>query len=357
MTMNVIITGGAGFIGSNLVKRLISENHKITVIDNLSTGNMRFLGEVKDYVEFYNLDLTKCEISSLASIFQNAEVVYHIAANADVRKGWDDTSRDINSNIIATHKIAEAARISDIREIIFTSTGCVYGDSFLFPTPEDHPFPIQTSLYGASKVAAEGILSAYSISGHFNTTVFRFVSVLGSNYHHGHVIDFVRKLKLDPKVLPILGNGNQRKSYINVQDCVEALINLRGENSFEVFNIGQTNYITVFDSARIISEYLGLNPEFKTGTEIRGWIGDNPFTFLDTQKAINFGWYPKFDIEFSIRETVEFLIANQWVLEKKTTEISDLIGTDIFINCMPKESMNIFNNLNIKCGYVYVTIK
>lgn len=313
--MKVFITGGLGFIGSNLVRQQLSLGNEVVVIDNLSTGNLGFLTlEEISSIGFIQEDLVSIDPTKLKEAVAGSQVVFHLAANADVRGGWDNSYRDIEQNVIATHKIADAARQSDIEDFVFTSTGCVYGDSTIIPTPESEPFPIQTSLYGASKVAAEGMLSSYAANGSFNVTVLRFVSVLGENYHHGHVIDFVRKLTVSHSALAILGNGKQKKSYINVRDCVEALSNLRGNSGFDVFNIGHTNYLEVRESAMLISKFMGLAPVFNFGSEDRGWIGDNPFTFLDVSKAEKYGWIPTISIEDSIRETVDWLIGNQWVL-------------------------------------------
>lgn len=318
--MKVFITGGLGFIGSNLVRRQLSLGNEVVVIDNLSTGNLKFLtpDEISN-VDIIREDLISIDPTKLEKGVAGSQVVFHLAANADVRGGWSNSYRDIEQNVIATHKIADAARKSEIEEFIFTSTGCVYGDSTVIPTPESEPFPIQTSLYGASKVAAEGILSSYAANGAFDVTVLRFVSVLGENYHHGHVIDFVRKLIKSPSLLDVLGNGKQKKSYINVRDCVDALTRLRGETSFNVFNIGHRNYLEVHESATLISNFMGLTPVFNFGSENRGWIGDNPFTFLDTSKAEKHGWRPTISIEDSIGETVEWLVRNQWVLNMEET--------------------------------------
>jgi UDP-glucose 4-epimerase len=313
--MKVFITGGLGFIGSNLVRRQLSLGNEVVVIDNLSTGNLNFLtSEELSNIDFIQEDLVSIDPTKLEKGVAGSQVVFHLAANADVRGGWSNSYRDIEQNVIATHKIADAARKSDIDEFVFTSTGCVYGDSTIIPTPESEPFPIQTSLYGASKVAAEGILSSYAANGAFDVTVLRFVSVLGENYHHGHVIDFVRKLIKSPSTLEILGNGKQKKSYINVRDCVDALTHLRGESNFNVFNIGHRNYLEVHESATLISKFMGLAPVFSFGSENRGWIGDNPFTFLDISKAENHGWIPTISIDDSIEETVGWLVGNPWVL-------------------------------------------
>ena len=296
---------------------MLEQTDEIRILDNFSTGDNRFLSLNSGQPELIEVDISTAKIEALAEIMDGFDRVFHVAANADVRGGWSNHRVDIDQNIIATSNIAEAARRSGVNEIIFASTGCVYGDSTIIPTSENEPFPIQTSLYGASKVAAEGILSSYAAQGAFNVTVFRFVSVLGQNYHHGHVVDFVRKLRANPRELAVLGNGTQKKSYIHVDDCVRALIKLRNPKSpFEVFNIGHDYFIPVSESANLVVESMGLSPKIVFGTEDRGWIGDNPFTFLDIGKAKSFGWTPTISIEESVAQTVQFLLENDWVLSK-----------------------------------------
>ena len=314
--MRVCVTGGAGFIGANLVERLINDNHEVLVIDNFSTGDSRFLGpRIKEDISILKMDLSAPDQESLNAFLRETEVIFHLAANADVRGGWQAKYADIQHNVIATHNLALAAQYSGVREIIFSSTGCVYGDSTIIPTPETEPFPIQTSLYGASKVSAEGILSTFAMNGVFRVTVLRFVSVLGRYYHHGHVVDFMRQLLRDSSQLKILGNGRQKKSYISVEDCVEALVSLRGLTNFEVFNIGQDYFCEVSESAKLIAKTMNLNPEYVFGVEDRGWIGDNPFTFLDTSKAKQHGWSALSSIEESVSRTVKWILENQWVLD------------------------------------------
>jgi len=312
--MRTIVTGGAGFIGSNLAM-MLEQTDEVRILDNFSTGDSRFLGLNSGQRELIEVDISTAKVEALAEIMEGFDRVFHIAANADVRGGWSNHRVDLDQNIIATSNIAEAARRSGVKEIIFASTGCVYGDSTIIPTSENEPFPIQTSLYGSSKAAAEGILSSYAAQGAFNVTVFRFVSILGKNYHHGHVVDFVRKLKANPGELAVLGNGTQKKSYIHVDDCVRALIELRNLKSpFEVFNIGHDYFIPVHKSANLVVESMGLSPRIVFGTEDRGWIGDNPFTFLDISKAQSFGWTPTISIEESVAQTVQYLLDNDWVL-------------------------------------------
>lgn len=315
--MRVAVTGGFGFIGSNLVKKLLRNNFQVVVIDNLSTGSEVFLTQKeRSKINFAELDLSKTSLKELVTTLDGVTQVYHLAANADVRGGWASTFRDIEDNVISTHNIALASREAKVSELIFASTGCVYGDTENAPTSETEPFPVQTSLYGASKVAAEGLLSTFAANGAFKATTFRFVSVLGPNYHHGHVIDFVKKLRANPHKLNVLGNGKQKKSYIHVDDCVSGLMHLRSELSYDVFNIGHTSYIEVNESAKLVARFMGVSPEFIFEDNDRGWVGDNPFTFLNTRKAMNFGWTPKISIEDSVKETVEWIQRNSWIMNK-----------------------------------------
>jgi UDP-glucose 4-epimerase len=204
----IVVTGGAGFIGSNLTDALLTAGHSVRVLDNLSTGSERFLGRARDYAQF---EMVSCDLvideEGLPSFIEGADTVVHLAANADVRFGWADPQRDLLQNTVATHNILEAMRVIGVKRIVFASTGSVYGEPSLFPTPEDCPFPLQTSLYGASKAASEGLVSAYAEGCGLSATIFRFVSILGPRYTHGHVLDFTRQLVADPTRLFVLGDG------------------------------------------------------------------------------------------------------------------------------------------------------
>ena len=233
------------------------------------------------------------DAARLPDLFGGARAVVHLAANADVRFGWESPRRDLEQNVIVTHNVLEGMRLAGVPRLLFSSTGSVYGECAVVPTPEDAPFPVQTSLYGASKAAAEGYVAAYAEAGLLQGTVFRFVSVLGPRYSHGHVIDFVRQLRADPSRLRILGDGRQRKSYMHVSDCVAAVVGqIEATSPFEVFNLGVDGYCTVSDSAGWIAERLGLDPKLEYTGGDRGWIGDNPFIYLATGKARAAGWEP-----------------------------------------------------------------
>lgn len=317
--MRCFVTGCAGFIGSNLVDRLLQDGHKVIGYDNFSTGLTEFLisGQQSPRFTLIRGDLLNKELT-IQSI-KNVDIVFHLAANADVRFGTCHPHKDLEQNTIATFNVLEAMRINNIKKIAFSSTGSVYGEATVFPTPEDAPFPVQTSLYGASKLAAEGLIQAYCEGFDFQGYIFRFVSILGERYTHGHVFDFYLQLCKNPSQLQVLGNGKQRKSYLYVQDCIDAVLYAleKANDKINIFNLGTDEYCEVNDSIRWITEYLELSPKcIYTGGE-RGWIGDNPFIFLDTAKIRRLGWTPKLSIREGIQRTIKFLQKNTWLLEVK----------------------------------------
>lgn len=315
--MKYTVTGCSGFIGSNLVDRLLANGHKVVGIDNLSTGRIEFLNNaiINKNFEFAEGDILDQDF--LNKKLKGSRHIYHLSANADVRFGLESPSKDINQNTIGTFNVLEAMRLNGISEISFSSTGSVYGEAELIPTPEDAPFPIQTSLYGASKLAGEGLISAYCEGFNFRANIFRFVGILGERYTHGHVYDFFRKLSDDKSKLEILGNGKQKKSYLYVQDCIDAMLlaesNMNDKTS--IYNLGIDSYCNVIQSAKIICDELNVDPEFLLTGGDRGWIGDNPFIYLETKKIRSLGWEPKFSIEDALRKTVAFLKENTWVFK------------------------------------------
>ena len=314
------VTGAAGFIGSNLVDRLLADGTSVVGWDNFSTGQERFLADaVRDpgfsLVRGDNLDRT-----ALTAAMRGCDFVFHLAANADVRFGPMNPQRDIEQNTLATFHVLEAMRVNGIKRIAFSSTGSVYGEATLIPTPEDAPFPVQTSLYGASKIAGEGLISAYGEGFGFEAYIFRFVSILGERYSHGHIFDFYRQLREHPDRLKILGDGSQRKSYLYVQDCLEAMLTAirrggaeKAPHRTEIFNLGTPEFVQVNDSVRTICQALGLKPALTYTGGDRGWIGDNPFIFLDTARIQATGWKPRHTIVEGIEKTLRWLEANPWV--------------------------------------------
>jgi len=315
--MNCLVTGGAGFIGSNLTDRLLQGGHTVSVFDNLSTGQERFLEKARTFQKFTLVRGDLLDLDRLTRVMRGTDIVFHLAANADVRFGTEHPRKDLEQNTIATYNVLEAMRVNGIKRIAFSSTGSVYGEAMVIPTPEDAPFPVQTSLYAASKLACEGLIAAYCEGFGFQSWIFRFVSILGERYTHGHVFDFYKQLKADPTQLRVLGNGKQRKSYLYIQDCLDAMMVAveKATDKVNIFNLGVDGYCEVNDSIGWISQTLGVQPRLEFTGGDRGWIGDNPFIFLDTKRIRSLGWEPKYTIRESIVKTVDFLKNNEWVME------------------------------------------
>ena len=317
--MKAFVSGGAGFIGSNLVDRLLDLGHEVTVYDNLSTGLLQFSEYAREFDCFRLVKGDLLDEDSLSEAITGHEFVFHLAANADVRFGTEHPRRDLEQNTIVTYNILEAMRNHGIRKVAFASTGSVYGEATVIPTPEGAPFPIQTSLYAASKLAGEGMIAAYCEGFGFQSWIFRFVSILGERYTHGHVFDFYRKLKQNPSRLKVLGNGKQRKSYLYIQDCIDAILLAleKSNESVNVLNLGVDGYCEVNDSIGWICEELGVTPKLEYSGGDRGWIGDNPFIFLDTSKIRDLGWKPKLSIQDGVLKTIQYLKKNEWVFEER----------------------------------------
>jgi UDP-glucose 4-epimerase len=317
--LKAFVTGAAGFIGSNLVDRLVAEGHEVVGYDNFSTGQPEFIAEARKSPLFKLIEGDLLDAARLQSACGGADFVFHLAANADVRFGTDHPKKDLEQNTIATWNVLEAMRANGISRIAFASTGSVYGEATVFPTPEDAPFPIQTSLYGASKLAAEGLIAAYCEGFGFRSWIFRFVSILGERYSHGHVVDFYTQLREHPEQLRVLGDGTQRKSYLYVQDCVDAILLAVPEarERVNVFNLGTDEYCQVKDSISWICAELGLTPTLSYTGGDRGWIGDNPFIFLDCRKIRALGWAPRQTIKEGVLKTVRYLRSNPWLLERR----------------------------------------
>ena len=312
----VFITGACGFIGSNLVDRLLKDGYKVVGWDNRSTGRIEFLNDALNNPNFTLIEGDNLNVSALSEAMIGCDVVFHLAANADVRFGLNHPSKDLNQNTIATFNVLTAMKERGIKKIIFSSTGSVYGESTVIPTPENAAFPIQTSLYGASKVACESMIQAYSEGYGFESYIFRFVSILGERYTHGHIFDFYKQLIEHPEYLNVLGDGTQRKSYLYVQDCVDAMLHvlsLKSETKVNIYNLGTNEYVQVNDSVRFMLEHLNLKPEIRYSGGNKGWIGDNPFVFLDTAKIRNTGWNAKLTIKQGVISTLTWLQKNQWV--------------------------------------------
>jgi UDP-glucose 4-epimerase len=297
----------------------LSTGRNVIGIDNFSTGQRRFLDGALSYPNFELVELDLLDLDGLKRACAGAETIFHLAANADVRFGTEHPRRDLEQNTIVTYNVLEAMRANGIKRIAFSSTGSVYGEAEVIPTPENAPFPIQTSLYGASKAAGEGLIAAYCEGYGFQSWIFRFVSILGERYTHGHVFDFYMKLKADPTRLHVLGNGKQRKSYLYIQDCIDAMLTAvdKANQKVNILNLGVDGYCEVNDSIGWICNELGVSPKLEYAGGERGWIGDNPFIHLDVQKVQSLGWMPKLTIREGVVKTVQYLRENEWVLEAR----------------------------------------
>ena len=318
--MRYFVTGAAGFIASNIADRLLADGHIVVGYDNFSTGREEFIVSARQNKNFTLVRGDVLDLSALTNAMKGMDFVFHLAANADVRSGTEHPRKDLEQNTIATYNVLEAMRANGISKIAFSSTGSVYGETKVIPTPEDSPFPIQTSLYGASKLAGEALIQAYCEGYGFQGYIFRFVSILGERYSHGHVFDFYFQLLKHPNELHILGNGHQRKSYLYVQDCIDAVLSVveRAQDRINIYNLGTDEFCEVDDSIAWICEHLGVKPRRIYSGGDRGWVGDNPFIFLDTSRICARGWKPKLTIHQGVIRTLEYLQSNHWLLEQRS---------------------------------------
>jgi len=321
--MKAFVTGGSGFIGSNIVDRLIKDGHEVTVYDNFCTGRELF---IRHHVNNPKCKIVKADTMNLEKLkesMQDHDFVFHLQANADVRGGISKTRIDLEQNTIATWNLLDAMRQNNIKKIAFSSSATVYGEPNVFPTPENTEL-IQTSLYGASKLAGEAMIQAYCEYYDMQCFIFRFVSWIGERYTHGVIFDFMKKLKQNNKELEILGDGNQKKSYLYVGDGVDgiffAIENFKEKKN--IFNLGHTEFMNVTKLADIICDELGLNDvKYNFTGGVRGWKGDSPIVHLDITKLKNLGWQPKTSIEEGIRRTVRYLVQNPEALEREEGKI------------------------------------
>jgi UDP-glucose 4-epimerase len=306
LALKSLITGGAGFIGSNLAKKLVEIGDEVVVIDDFSSGNIDNLQGLE--VEIVEADIRNERVINFPA-FEKADRIFHLAANVDNRFSWQDPKLSLRSNIEGTINIGLACQKHGINQLVYSSTGTVYGDLPNPPYRESEQTSQQTTLYGATKYAAEGILSVFSTHFGIDCLILRFVGVLGPNISHGHLFDFMRKLRSNPDKLMVLGDGNQKKAYVDVDDVVSGLL-IPFRTNFEVFNLGRPDFSTVKDSVRWLCEELEISPDVEYEERDRGWIGDNPNLYLDIQKLSKLGWKPERTIEESVKRTVRWLANN-----------------------------------------------
>lgn len=313
--MKAIVTGGCGFIASHVVDRLVKQGHEVTVIDNMSTG---YIENVQHHLDSEAIKLLKFDLGDMEKTkeaLKNQDAIFHLAANADVRHGLEDTFRDIDRNLIVTYNVLEAMRLNDVKQIIFSSTAAGYGEPDVFPTPETY-HPKQKSFYGASKLACEGFIEAFTEAYGFKSWMYRFVAIQGERHPHGVTYDFVKKLKAEPTQLEILGDGTARKSYSYIGDCIDGFFTgyEKASGNADLFNIGQTDFIDVKSVADIITDEMELDSvQYNFTGGQRGWVGDQPLVHLDVSKLMALGWRPQVSIEETLRRTVRWLLKNPYV--------------------------------------------
>ncbi|MDV0443458.1 NAD-dependent epimerase/dehydratase family protein [Methanorbis rubei] len=303
--MHCIVTGGAGFIGSHLVDLLLSRGDTVTVIDSMVAGRMMNLEEnIGALTEFRHADLLE---DGWQDALTGADRVYHIAADPDVRGSARKSFEVYNNNVTATVRVLEAMKEYDVKEIVFTSTSTVYGEANVIPTPENYSPMVPISVYGASKLACEAMISAYAATYGMKAWVYRFANIIGSRSTHGVIYDFVQKLQQNPKELEILGDGRQSKSYLAVENCVSSMVYAPTVSSgtFNVFNIGSEDWVSVRRIAELIVEEMGLaNVSFKFTGGDRGWVGDVPMMRLSVDLLKATGWMPGITSEESVRRAI-----------------------------------------------------
>ncbi|RLF46760.1 MAG: UDP-glucose 4-epimerase [Thermoplasmata archaeon] len=310
-TKKCLVTGGAGFIGSNLVGALLDKGWEVIAYDNLSTGSTKFLEDFMndDRFKFIKGDILDAE--NMCKALDGVDVVFHLAANPDVRLGAKNPKVDLEQGIIGTHRVLEAMRTAGVGEIVFSSSSTVYGEARVIPTPEDYGPLIPISMYGAAKLAAEALISAYAHTFGFRVWIFRFANIIGRHGTHGVIVDFIRKLRANKSELEILGDGRQRKSYLLVDDCVEGMLYgyEKSKESVNIYNLGSGDYVDVITIANIVCEEMGLSDvKYRFTGGDRGWKGDIPVMLLDISKIKKLGWKPKFNSADAVRIATRILL-------------------------------------------------
>jgi UDP-glucose 4-epimerase len=309
---SILVTGGAGFIGSHLVERLLLEN-EVTVLDNFSSGKREFLAPHQDNPDFHLLEVDLRDAGLLEKAIEGTDMVFHLAANPDVKLGAENTCVHLEQNVQVTHNLLEAMRKTGVQRLAFTSTSTVYGEAATVPTPEDYGPMLPISLYGASKLSCEALISAYCHTFEMQSWIYRFANIVGERGTHGVLVDFIRKLQENPEKLEILGSGEQRKSYLEVKDCVRAMIDAVEHSSDEtnVFNIGSADSVDVTEIADIVVKQMGLSGvkyDYTGGMDGRGWKGDVKVMRLSIEKIKKHGWTPRLGSSGAIETAVESLL-------------------------------------------------
>lgn len=308
------VSGGAGFIGSHVMDWLISKENHVTVYDNLSSGRIEHLAHRKGKPNFRFIRGDLLHKLKLKEATKEHDFVFHLASNPDISKSIKQPDLDLKQGILATFNLLEAMRINDIEKIAYTSGSGVYGDVGTTKTPEDFGPLLPISMYGASKLACEAMISAYCHLYDMQAWIFRMANIVGARQTHGVIYDFIRKLKKNPKELEILGDGRQNKSYVHVKECIDAFFFAisHSDEKINIFNIATDDYIDVTNIAKIVVEEMELeNVKFKYTGGSRGWKGDVPIVRLDTKKINKLGWKPKLTSEEAVRKAVRELLGRK----------------------------------------------
>lgn len=309
--MRALVTGGAGFIGSHLIDELVDAGYEVKIIDNLSSGDLNLISH---QTEAGNVEFVKGDLTVLDDVMQatkNIDCVFHMAANPDIRLGTQITDTDLKQGTIATYNILESMRVNGVKKIVFASSSVVYGEDAPMPTPESHGPCLPISLYGASKLGSEGLITSWVGTFDFQAWIFRFANIIGERGTHGVIFDFIHKLKRDNSRLEVLGNGLQEKSYMEVKDCVKAMMHIyNSKNSpINLYNLGSHDTCSVRRIAEIVVEETGFDNatiEYTGGD--RGWAGDIPRAMLSIEKMLSTGYDVNYNSEAAVRHTTRCLI-------------------------------------------------
>ncbi len=299
---SILVTGGAGFIGSHLVEALLAEN-EVTVLDNFSSGKREFIAPHLNNSRFRLQEADLFDTIALEKALNGVDNVFHLAANPDVKLGAENTRVHLEQNVLATYNLLEAMRKCGVKKIAFTSTSTIYGEATEVPTPENYGPLLPISLYGASKLACEALISSYCHTFEMQSWIYRFANIVGERGTHGVLVDFMRKLRENPSELEILGSGRQKKSYLEVKDCVRAMQHCveHSDEQINVFNIGSEDAVDVTEIANIVARQMGLADvryRYTGGVDGRGWKGDVKVMQLSIEKIKRLGWKP---LEGSVR--------------------------------------------------------
>jgi UDP-glucose 4-epimerase len=309
--LRILVTGGAGFIGSILVERLLSEGHQVTALDDLSLGTLENLREVESHPGFRFIKDDLLDREATAGHLVGYEAVFHMAANSDIEAGGRNTDTDLRQGTLATYHVLEGMRLAGVRQMVFASSSAVYGEAADIPTPEDYGPLLPISFYGASKLACEGLVTAFQHHFDIRSWIYRFANIVGEHGTHGVLVDFIRKLRAEPRHLEILGDGRQAKPYLYVRECVDAMLYgfKHADGPVSCFNLGCQGATPVRRIAEIVCEEMGLGDvEFRFTGGSRGWTGDVPQVRLDPARMTALGWTAQLDSDTAVRRAVRALL-------------------------------------------------